>query len=122
VRPRRASRRGAGAPGRGALRRLQRKLPGLQFGLLYALAAAILSSFVLGVAGYAPGQSVVFEAHGFGVLAFALVACLRVLQDIWSPTSGAYSVSAVLGTMTAGLEDELAELAREARRYEDAPR
>ena len=86
---------------------LQRKLPGVQFALLYTLGGGILASFVLAVAGYAPGVSVVFEAHGFGALTFALVACLRVLRDIWDPTSGAYSVSAVLETMTEGLEDEL---------------
>ena len=86
---------------------LQRKLPGVQFALLYTLGGGILASFILAVAGYAPGVSVVFEAHGFGALTFALVACLRVLRDIWDPTSGAYSVSAVLETMTEGLEDEL---------------
>jgi hypothetical protein len=49
------------------------------------------------------------EKWGFAVLAFALVTCLRVLEDIWSPTSGAYSVSRVLDTMLAGLESELEE-------------
>jgi hypothetical protein len=86
---------------------LQRKLPGLQFGLLYTLGGSILASFVLAAAGYAAGVSMAFEAHGFGLLTFALVACLRVLKDIWAPTSGAYSVSSVLATMTEGLEDEL---------------
>ena len=68
---------------------LQRKLPGVQFALLYTLGGGILASFILAVAGYAPGVSVVFEAHGFGALTFALVACLRVLRDIWDPTSRA---------------------------------
>lgn len=90
---------------------LQRKLPGLQFGLLYGLAAAILASIVATVAASeATIKALEFEAHGFGVMAFALVACLRVLQDIWSPTSGAYSVAAVLATLTEGLEAQLAEL------------
>ena len=88
---------------------VQRKLPGLQFGMLYALGASLLSSFVITVAGYAPGASLAMEKWGFAVLAFALVTCLRVLEDIWSPTSGAYSVSRVLDTMLAGLESELEE-------------
>ncbi|KAH8059701.1 glycosyl hydrolase [Aureococcus anophagefferens] len=89
--------------------RLDRKLPGLQFGMLYALGASLLSSFVITVAGYAPGANLAMEKWGFAVLAFALVTCLRVLEDIWSPTSGAYSVSRVLDTMLAGLESELEE-------------
>lgn len=88
---------------------VQRKLPGLQFGMLYALGASLLSSFVITVAGYAPGANLAMEKWGFAVLAFALVTCLRVLEDIWSPTSGAYSVSRVLDTMLAGLESELEE-------------
>ena len=33
---------------------LQRKLPGVQFALLYTLGGGILASFILAVAGYAP--------------------------------------------------------------------
>ncbi|KAH8070423.1 glycosyl hydrolase [Aureococcus anophagefferens] len=98
------ARRAVAAP-----RAVQRKLPGLQFGMLCALGASLLSSFVITVAGYAPGANLAMEKWGFAVLAFALVTCLRVLEDIWSPTSGAYSVSRVLDTMLAGLESELEE-------------
>ena len=89
---------------------VQRKLPGLQFAMLYALAAGLLSSFVVTTAGYARGQSLAMERAGFAVLSFALVTCLRVLEDIWSPTSGAYSVSGVLDTMLVGLEAQLDDL------------
>ena len=106
--------RGASARRLGAL---QRKFPGVQFALLYTLGGGILALVRLGGRkGYAPGVSVVFEAHGFGALTFALVACLRVLRDIWDPTSGAYSVSAVLETMTEGLEDELSRCSPGRRR------
>ena len=43
-------------------------------------------------------------------MTFALVTCLRVLQDIWSPTSGAYSVNKVLTVMVRGLDAQLAAL------------
>ena len=69
----------------------------------------LLASIVVTVSASA-AENLAFEAHGFGALAFALVACLRVLQDIWSPTSGAYSVAAVLETLTTGLEAQLSEL------------
>ncbi|KAH8046622.1 DUF4496-containing protein [Aureococcus anophagefferens] len=73
--------RGASAPSSGSCRACSSACS--------TLGASLLSSFVITVAGYAPGANLAMEKWGFAVLAFALVTCLRVLEDIWSPTSGA---------------------------------
>jgi len=91
---------------------LQRKLPPMQFAMLYSLAGALLASFVLTVAACPAAATAnhALEAAVFGLLTFALTASLRVLQDLWSPRSGAYNVDAVLATMVRGLEAQLDEL------------
>ncbi|KAJ8598399.1 hypothetical protein CTAYLR_003012 [Chrysophaeum taylorii] len=93
---------------------LERKLPPIQFVLLYALASALLAALVLQTsAAIAAGTSSThlrFETTVFALLAVALVACLRILQDIWSPKSGAYNVDAVLVTCVMGLERQLDDL------------
>lgn len=91
---------------------LERKLPVIQFVLLYGLGAALLSAFVLQAAATTctTGAHLEFETTVFAVCAAALVACLRVLQDIWSPKSGAYNVDALLVTCVMGLERQLDDL------------
>ena len=93
---------------------LERKLPPVHFVMLYGLGFLLLFGFVLDVAGrqasVAVRAALKLETFVFAVAAFALTACLRVLQDIWSPKSGAYNVDAILVTCVTGLELQLNDL------------
>jgi len=94
---------------------LERKLPPAHFVLLYGLGFLLLGAFLLDVsAGIAinGASSLQLELSVFAVATFALTASLRVLQDIWSPKTGAYNVDAVLVTCVTGLERQLDELLR----------
>ena len=49
------------------------------------------------------------QAYMFGVLAFAMVLVLNVVEELRNPRKGAYNVDGILGVMVGGLERELEE-------------
>ncbi|CAE8662097.1 unnamed protein product [Polarella glacialis] len=108
----------------------QRKLPPLHFGLLAALSVLELSIFpVLGAGCMAlepttamlPGHITFFQALLFGLMASVLTLTFVLLRDLWDPTSGTYSMQAILAEMVSGLEEELEMRLKEAARSRDAP-
>jgi len=104
----------------------QRKLPQEHFVLLYALGALELLVFPLlgaGISTYEPMDQVSLPGHILSLQAFifaflvgGVLLTLRVVEDLRSPTSGLYSLDAVLDEMVGGLREEL------DRRVNSAPR
>ena len=62
------------------------------------------------------------EGALFGVSAAGVVACLRVVQQLYDPAGSAYNVDRALGEMISGLEAELDDRLRDDLADEaDAP-
>ncbi|MEM6500196.1 MAG: DUF4239 domain-containing protein, partial [Pseudomonadota bacterium] len=89
---------------------VQRKLPPLHFGLLFALAAIELSAFPLLSAGAAEtvGSAILtVESAIFALMVSAVVLTLGVVLQLWRPSGSAYSVDSALAVMLQGLDSEL---------------
>jgi len=87
----------------------QRKLPEIQFTLLYFLALLELASFPLlgaGTSSLFTNSILVVQSVLFGCMAGSLTMTLVVIEQLWNPVGGAYNVDLVLETMIAGLEEE----------------
>ena len=84
---------------------MQRKFPRLGIVLLYILALLELAAFPLLGAGTAVGapQSI-FNVQGalFGGLCGATTLVLRIIQELWRTSGGAFNVDEVLTTMARG--------------------
>jgi len=102
---------------------MQRKFPRLGIVLLYILALLELAAFPLLGAGTAVGapQSI-FNVQGalFGGLCGATTLVLRIIQELWRTSGGAFNVDDVLTTMVRGLAEELDERADSALALEQA--
>ena len=89
---------------------MQRKFPRLGIVLLYILALLELAAFPLLGAGTAVGapQSI-FNVQGalFGGLCGATTLVLRIIQELWRTSGGAFNVDVVLTQMVRGLVEEL---------------
>ena len=99
---------------------MQRKFPSLGIVLLYILAILELVAFPLLGAGSAYGVSVplsILNVQGalFGGLCGATVLVLRIIQELWRTSGGAFNVDAVLAQMVKGLNDDLDRRANLAR-------
>ena len=96
---------------------MQRKFPRLGIALLYLLALLELAAFPLLGAGTAVGapQSI-FNVQGalFGGLCGATTLVLRIIQELWRTSGGAFNVDEVLTSMVRGLSDELDARAAQA--------
>ena len=68
-----------------------------------------MASFVLTIAVCPTAATAghALESAFFALLSFAVVGSLRVLQDIWCPTQGAYNAEVVLDQCVAGLDSQL---------------
>lgn len=89
---------------------LQRKIPTVQFILLYFLGFLELCSFPIlgaGVGQFAGAPILQLQSVLFGLMSGAIILTLRVIQELWNPAGTAWSVDGVLATMVKGLEDEL---------------
>lgn len=94
---------------------LQRKVPSMHMGLLYALAAFLVFTFPL----LLPTASITktsAESILFGILVFSVILTKRVMCELWRPTGGAYNVDSVLQIMIKGLESELKERMSSAKK------
>ena len=89
---------------------MQRKFPSLGIALLYVLAILELAAFPLLGAGTAVGapQSI-FNVQGalFGGLCGATTLVLRIIQELWRTSGGAFNVDVELTKMVRGLVEEL---------------
>lgn len=98
---------------------MQKKTPVLTIVLLYILAFLELAAFPLLGAGTAVGASEsIFKVQGalFGGLCGASVLVLRIIQELWRTSGGAFNVDIVLAKMVQGLTEELDLRARLAPR------
>ncbi|KAJ1462178.1 hypothetical protein M885DRAFT_611061 [Pelagophyceae sp. CCMP2097] len=98
---------------------MQRKFPQLGIVLLYILALLELAAFPLLGAGTAVGASEsIFNVQGalFGGLCGATTLVLRIIQELWRTSGGAFNVDVVLTTMVRGLVEELDARAADANR------
>lgn len=89
---------------------MQRKFPQLGIALLYLLALLELAAFPLlgaGTTAGAPGSILVVQGALFGGLCGATTLVLRIIQELWRTSGGAFNVDDVLQTMVRGLADEL---------------
>lgn len=89
---------------------MQKKTPVLTIVLLYILAFLELAAFPLLGAGTAVGASEsIFKVQGalFGGLCGASVLVLRIIQELWRTSGGAFNVDIVLAKMVSGLTEEL---------------
>ena len=87
----------------------QRKLPEVQFWLLYFLASLELLSFPLlgaGTSSLFTNSILVVQSVLFGFMAGSLTLVLSVIHELWAPLGGAFNVDVVLNTMVSGLEEE----------------
>ena len=100
---------------------MQRKFPRLGIFLLYLLALLELAAFPLLGAGTtisAPSTILLVQGALFGGLCGATTLVLRIIQELWRTSGGAFNVDDVLQTMVRGLADELDS--RAERLSEDA--
>jgi hypothetical protein len=100
---------------------MQRKFPRLGVVLLYILALLELAAFPLLGAGTAVGAPAsIFNVQGalFGGLCGATTLVLRIIQELWRTSGGAFNVDAVLTKMVAGLSEELELRASNAVAFE----
>ena len=100
---------------------MQRKFPRLGIFLLYLLALLELAAFPLLGAGTtisAPSTILLVQGALFGGLCGATTLVLRIIQELWRTSGGAFNVDDVLQTMVRGLADELDS--RAERLTEDA--
>ena len=89
---------------------MQRKFPRLGIFLLYLLALLELAAFPLLGAGTtisAPSTILLVQGALFGGLCGATTLVLRIIQELWRTSGGAFNVDDVLQTMVRGLADEL---------------
>lgn len=89
---------------------MQKKTPVLTIVLLYILAFLELAAFPLLGAGTAVGASEsIFKVQGalFGGLCGASILVLRIIQELWRTSGGAFNVDIVLAKMVSGLTEEL---------------
>jgi len=87
----------------------QRKLPEVQFWLLYFLASLELLSFPLlgaGTSSLFTNSILVVQSVLFGCMAGSLTLSLVIIHELWTPVGGAYNVDMVLEVMVSGLEEE----------------
>ena len=89
---------------------MQHKFPRLGIFLLYLLALLELAAFPLLGAGTtisAPSTILLVQGALFGGLCGATTLVLRIIQELWRTSGGAFNVDDVLQTMVRGLADEL---------------
>lgn len=102
---------------------MQRKFPRLGIVLLYILAILELAAFPLLGAGTAVGApESIFNVQGalFGGLCGATTLVLRIIQELWRTSGGAFNVDVVLTKMVRGLSEELDARVGDALAFEQS--